>query len=93
MQDPVSCGELIDADPHLGDQTAGSKEWQPVHENCLWLPFSGQAAGRPLDAFTATEQKTRGRARGGLVAAATLQKGKSASRGWRNTLWPTRQWT
>lgn len=27
--------------------------------NCLWLPFSGQAAGRPLDAFTATEQKTR----------------------------------
>lgn len=57
--------------------------------NCLWLPFSGQAADSPRDAFTATEQKG---ARGGLVAAATLQK-ESQQAGAGGTQWPTRQWT
>lgn len=42
--------------------------------HCLRLPFSGRAAGRPLDAFTATEQKTREELVGALLLLQPCQR-------------------
>ena len=91
VQDPISCGELIRcwSPPWWSD--CRSKEWQPEHKTlpvtALLRTSSRQAPG----CFHSHWAENQRGARGGLVAAATLQK-ESQQAGAGGTQWPARQW-